>query len=441
MQNNLFPSQISDNTTEHFLSRHSNKSQIIYSTIVFAVIVVIALLPVLKVDVSVQANGIIRPVCEKNEIKSLVSGTVSEIFVSENQAVGKNAVLLELDTRVLEEKLKVNLYRLEEEENYLCDYRAAVSNYLTLCGAPAPQFDLSLESKSKSNIVIADGDVRTTLYGAPAPQFDLSLESKSKNNIVITDEDVRTTFKTKVCLREWLLFKNQLKENFNKLEELEKELGRLRPLFEKKIISTVEFEAKEFEFKQLKIQKELLVEQQLGKWHSEILSRQLKFKQFTAEREQFEKEKELSTICSPVGGTLEQFSGLAEGSYVQVGQTLAIISPDSDLIAEMYVAPKDIGLIQKKAKASFQVDAFNYNQWGMIKGKIKNISDDFLQFDNQPMFRVRCKLDKNYLELKNGYKGRLKKGMTLRARFLVTRRSLFQLLYDKVDDWLNPTID
>ncbi len=73
MQKNLFPFQISDNTTEHFLSRHSNKSQIIYRTIVFSVIVVITLLPVSEVDVSVQANGIIRPVCEKNEIKSIVS--------------------------------------------------------------------------------------------------------------------------------------------------------------------------------------------------------------------------------------------------------------------------------------------------------------------------------------------------------------------------------
>ena len=80
MQKNLFPSQISDNTTEHFLSRHSNKSQIIYSIIVLAVIIAIALLPVLKVDVSVQANGIIRPVCEKNEIKPLVSGTVSGVL-------------------------------------------------------------------------------------------------------------------------------------------------------------------------------------------------------------------------------------------------------------------------------------------------------------------------------------------------------------------------
>jgi len=28
--------------------------------------------------------------------------------------------------------------------------------------------------------------------------------------------------------------------------------------------------------------------------------------------------------------------------------------------------------------------------------------------------------------------------MTLRSHFVVTKRSLFDLLYDKTDDWLNP---
>ena len=37
-------------------------------------------------------------------------------------------------------------------------------------------------------------------------------------------------------------------------------------------------------------------------------------------------------------------------------------------------------------------------------------------------------------------KGKLKKGMTLQAYFNVARRSLYQLLYDKIDNWLNPQV-
>ncbi|GHT22645.1 hypothetical protein AGMMS4957_13110 [Bacteroidia bacterium] len=44
------------------------------------------------------------------------------------------------------------------------------------------------------------------------------------------------------------------------------------------------------------------------------------------------------------------------------------------------------------------------------------------------------------LQLKNGYKGNLKKGMTLTGRFYLTDRSLWQLLFDKVDNWVNPKI-
>ncbi|WP_449436777.1 hypothetical protein [Pedobacter steynii] len=59
----------------------------------------------------------------------------------------------------------------------------------------------------------------------------------------------------------------------------------------------------------------------------------------------------------------------------------------------------------------FQIDAFNYNQWGLAEGKVLDISDDIIIINNnQPVFKVKCSLDQNYLILKNGYKGYLKKG-------------------------------
>ena len=54
------------------------------------------------------------------------------------------------------------------------------------------------------------------------------------------------------------------------------------------------------------------------------------------------------------------------------------------------------------------------------------------------MFKVVCKINQEHLKLKNGFKGNLKKGMTFNARFFIARRSTFELLYDKVDDWFVP---
>ena len=118
-----------------------------------------------------------------------------------------------------------------------------------------------------------------------------------------------------------------------------------------------------------------------------------------------------------------------------------MISPDQDLLVECYLSPADIGFIRDSMNVRFQFDAFNYNQWGLGKGKVMDVSNDIITRNEQPVFKVRCTLDTRELKLKNGYRGKLKKGMTLTARFQVTKRSLFQLLYDKVDDWLNPKLN
>jgi membrane fusion protein, peptide pheromone/bacteriocin exporter len=76
-----------------------------------------------------------------------------------------------------------------------------------------------------------------------------------------------------------------------------------------------------------------------------------------------------------------------------------------------------------------------------VNGKITDIAKDFLLVNEQPVFKVRCHLEKQEVSLPPGYKATLKKGMSLRARFMVTKRSLFQLLYDKVDDWVNPNLN
>jgi HlyD family secretion protein len=66
------------------------------------------------------------------------------------------------------------------------------------------------------------------------------------------------------------------------------------------------------------------------------------------------------------------------------------------------------------------------------------IPTDVVMNNNQPVFQVRCSLDTSVLTLKNGYQGTLKKGMLLTGCFYLTNRSLCQLLFDKIDDWMNP---
>ena len=139
-----------------------------------------------------------------------------------------------------------------------------------------------------------------------------------------------------------------------------------------------------------------------------------------------------------MAGTITGYTGIKEGNFISPNQSIARIAPDDDLLVECFVTPNDIGLIEQGMPATFQFHAFNYNLWGVASGKISEISSNVINLNNRPFFRVRCQLDQRFLKLKNGYTGNLKKGMTLTGRFKVADRSLYQLLYDKADNWLNP---
>ena len=91
-----------------------------------------------------------------------------------------------------------------------------------------------------------------------------------------------------------------------------------------------------------------------------------------------QEEKESYVIKASVTGTIQQLTGKYVGSSIQVGENLGVISPDSNLLVECYVSPQDIGFLNKDMKANFQINAFNYNEWGLASGKVLNIANDFV---------------------------------------------------------------
>lgn len=142
-----------------------------------------------------------------------------------------------------------------------------------------------------------------------------------------------------------------------------------------------------------------------------------------ADLKQFSEELSNRIVLAPVSGEIIQSSDIQTGSLVTPGQKVAEISPEGELVATCFVKPTDIGLIHEKQKVKIQVDAFNYNDWGMLQGEIIDISDDMIvENGSVAYFRVKCKPEKTYLSLKNGMKAEIKKGMSLNTRIVVIRQ-------------------
>ena len=385
MQSQLFPPEIIENTTESYLPSVSVGSQSIYIFVLLSIIGAFAATPFIFVDVSVQSNGVIRTMAEKNEIRSLVSGLISVTKVKENTSIIKGQTLFVLKTDVLDTKIRLNSYQQNEKRQLIQD--------------------LSLLVKIDSSSVIK-------VKGLISP----------------------------LCIQQYNQFRYTLQENIQHQRKVKKELDTDRFLYKEKVIAMREFDEKEYAYNQLVAEFRSSIERQITLWQSDLSHYQIEFTELVAFQKQLLEEKEQYVIKASATGTIQQLTGKYVGSSIQAGENLGIISPDSNLLVECYVSPQDIGFLRKDMQANFQINSFNYNQWGLASGKILNIANDFIIQNQKPVFKVQCLMDKTFLKLKTGYVGKIKKGMNLRARFIITRRSIYQLMYDKIDDWVNPKI-
>ena len=339
-------------------------------------------LPFIHLTVSSQAPGTLRPLAEKTEVRPLVAGTITQLRAKENQTASKGDTLLVLQSSAMEAQLGLNAKQQAEKLAFIADLKQLTG------GTTAPR-----------------GGLRTQLYGQQAAQFHYQQQ----------------------------LLRNQMQKSA-------RDLATTQRLYAEKVIARIEFEDKTFAHRKLLDEARVLAETQRSQWQTDLNAHRAALAELHGRQQQLRQESRLYAITAPVAGTVQQLAGKYAGSYVQAGELLGTISPDGDLLAECYVAPKDIGFMRVGMPVRLQIDAFDYNQWGLVEGRVMDIAQDFVLLkEQQPVFKVRCRLSRSYLQLKSGYRGRLRKSMTVRARFQLAERSLWQLLFDKADDWLNPT--
>lgn len=285
-----------------------------------------------------------------------------------------------------------------------------------------------------------DGNSNTTA-DEDNPEEDISVPAETEEYNQVQPESKELNLETAKYRSSLLEFKQQARNNIQQIRIAQIKYNRDKQLYDRGVISEENFEETSFALENAQNDFQLLFEQQRNQWQADETTYQDELEQLNSDREQISKEQERHVITAPISGTIQNMQGIYEGSSVAANQALAEISPDTSLIVECYVPPKDIGLLREGMEARFQVTAYDYNQWGLLTGTIVEISGDVMMMNDQPVFKVRASLDQTWLELQNGYRGNLKKGMSLLARFKVTERSLFQLLYDNLDDWLNPKWD
>lgn len=354
----------------------------IYIGILILVIILLCTLPIIKVPISSSSRGVIRSVQENTKISAIISG------------------------KIIYSKLEKNNQEIKQGDTLLIVTAEQLDTQKNLQNSQSSDYSAQLQDLNKLT--------RGQISGLQTGQYQ----------------------------RELSAMQEKIAQVQTQLSLAQKDFDRAAILYNQGVIPKAEYDKFFYNLQGLKNQIAGIREQQIAQWQTQKREVERQIRSLGSEVQRINQEQKNYIITAPVSGRLVNFSGIQKNNFLTQGQDIGEISPEVSMVAECLVSPKDIGFIHIGQNVKYQIDTYNYNQWGLLEGKVSEI-DQNIKINEQTgeaFFRVLCQMDKNYLQLKNGYKGQVDKGMTFTARFYLIDRTLWQLLFDRVDDWFNPKL-
>ena len=158
-----------------------------------------------------------------------------------------------------------------------------------------------------------------------------------------------------------------------------------------------------------------------------------------------DKRHKMVQMVAPADGVVLEIGKLSVGSIVREAEPLFTLVPlGADLEAEVQIDSMDVGFIKPGAAVHLKVDAFNFQEHGMLEGKVRFISQDSFKRDSA---EKGGGLDQYYLsripytgKLRNTKGAQLMPGMTVTAEVVVGHRTVMSYLLFPLTRAMNESI-
>lgn len=288
-----------------------------------------------EIDVVITSSGSIQPVGNLNVVQSYANGSVKAINITEGDYVEKDDVLIELDTQSLD----IDAEQLDSQKKIL---------------------DAQLKIYTK----IKDG------------------EKLSEIKIDDYDDELKTYIQS--------ILDND-KSYHNTLDNLEKDKENADLNHQIAQIQLEEYEAngteREAEMQELMVQQYELAKDQADvkikdtktQYSSQVNSKLSEISgqldEIETNLEKYSLSKDYQYITAPVSGHINSINVNTIGAAVTSAQELVTIVPDNTSVEMVcYVKNMDIADVEIGMETEIKLEAYPYNKYGTVKGKVKYIS-------------------------------------------------------------------
>ncbi len=143
--------------------------------------------------------------------------------------------------------------------------------------------------------------------------------------------------------------------------------------------------------------------------------------------------KDQRYLYAPASGVITTLNVKHSGQVVQPGDAIAEISPQGKpLILSTLLPSQEAGFVKPGMATHIKLDAFPYQDFGLVSGKVLSVSPDSKTLENgSQVYRVDIALDRPTLQVRN-QTIKLKTGQTGTAEIVTRRRRIMDLLLDPI---------
>ncbi len=377
-----------------------------------------------EVDLVVSGHGRLVTPLPNIVVQPLETSIIQSIDVRSGQIVKKGERLATLDptfTEADESQLRTRLRsldnQLERMESELSDKKYATSN--------GKDEDSKLQTRLSSErhasyaaqvrkLGETVGRLRATLETTRRDQQGLASRVKLLKEMMVMQEDLVAK---KYAVRSRLL------EAQDRLMEAERslEMAKNRQIEILRDLAATEAEKMAFE----------------SGWRQKMMEELLSVsRERDSVNEQLQKagrRHNLVVLTSPADAVVLEIAKLSQGSVLQGAEKLFTLVPlGAELEAEVQIDSMDIGYVKLGDMAHIKLDAYPFQQHGMLEGKLRVISEDAFRRDPgaagmEAYYMGRVSLASSRLKKMPEY-AKLLPGMTLTAEILVGKRTVISYL-------------
>ncbi|WP_042341970.1 HlyD family efflux transporter periplasmic adaptor subunit [Calothrix sp. PCC 7507] len=423
-----------------------------------------------KVDETGSARGRIEPKGATQKLDSAVSGGVIAVNVQEGSTVKAGQVLVEMESDVLRTDLQQTQTKLEGLVNRRGQLELLKNQLMLAINIQAQQNQSQeLEKIAQVNQVQQDLDAKQSSYNlqkleklALVEQAKQAINSSAIDHKLAKSRLSRDFTEVKRYRQLWqvgaipqikIVELEKTAEESQRLQEQAKSAikqAHLRFQEESSRYQAVLSQAQaDIRQAKLRLQEQqssyqsvvqagrlavLKSEEQFKDLQTQITALQSEIAQTGSQITSLKIQLHQRVVRSPIDGTIFELPIKKPGSVVQLGQTIAQIAPKSSaLILKAQIPSQQSGFLQLGRRVKIKFDAYPFQEYGVISGRITWISPDSkIQASNQTTletFELEISLDQAYMQAGNN-RIPLTPGQTATAEIIIRQRRVIDFILD-----------